>query len=420
MVSCGCRGGEVTGAAGPKTTEMSRMALQLVFVMTASAERGGGIAAVNRMTIPALVEFAAERDIRLAILSMQGSDRDRPADLPEPHLFRAFEDRRHRFALAQLASWRCSRPLFLFERVGLAIPLMPLAVAGVARTVIFAHGRENWKSVRWVDQQSIRNSTFVITNSHFTLRKMQQRFRRLRAEACPLGLSVSHAMRSDAPEGPRARLQFKACDGRVRDLGSRMLLLVGRLDPQDRRKGHDALIKVLPRLLVRYPEVQLVFAGPDGDRAHVTQLAQREGVGSAVFVPGYVETSTLQRLYERCYAFVMPSKQEGFGLVYLEAMNFAKACVGCLDDGAEDVIVDRQTGYLVRDPHDAAELLTVVSKLLDDPARTQTLGRNGFDRLHDQFSPEHFRRQFIRLLAQTYDRAPDASTAASVASTRRH
>ncbi len=48
----------------------------------------------------------------------------------------------------------------------------------------------------------------------------------------------------------------------------------------------------------------------------------------------------LEQLYSQCYAFVVPSKQEGFGLVHLEAMNFGKPCVGCFDDGAADVNVD--------------------------------------------------------------------------------
>ena len=61
--------------------------------------------------------------------------------------------------------------------------------------------------------------------------------------------------------------------------------------------------------------------------------------------------------------------QGGFGLVYLEAMNYAKPCVGCFGDGGEDVIVDGETGLLVHDPNDAQELQQVLIELLEDPAR---------------------------------------------------
>lgn len=377
----------------------------LVFAMTSSAESGGGIAAVNRLMIPAVARFAAERNIQLTVLSMQGTDRDRPQELLPHQIFRAFGDRRTAFALELLRAWRTSRPLFVFERVGLARPLLPLAACGLARTVLFAHGGENWRSVRWTDRWSILRSRLVISNSHFTLDRMRHRFPRLRGQACPLGLSVSYSLQEMPATAASTPLEFEACDGRVHRLGGRVLLLVGRIDPRERRKGHDLLIRVLPEVLKRHPDVQLVFAGPGADRPRIVKLANEAKVAAAVLAPGYVETSTLEQLYEHCYAFVMPSRQEGFGLVYLEAMNHAKACVGCYDDGAEDVIVDHHTGYLLRDPQDRQELLTVLNNLLDHPGRTGAFGRNGFERLHKYFGPDRFRRRFLSILAEAFDEA---------------
>ena len=369
--------------------------------MTTSSEEAGGIAAVNRMLIPALVELADERDLRIAILSMQGTDVDRPKELPARHFYRGFGSRRSLFAL-ELLRWSKVRPIFLFER-GLARALLPLAVARLARTVIFAHGSENWQSVRWMDSWSIRLSDLIVTNSHFTLRKMRQRFPRLRGAACPLGLSTSFPLRAEPAALPSIPLVYEACDRRAHELGGRVLLLTGRLHPSERKKGHDLLISVLPRVLVRHPNVQLVFAGPGSDRSHIGRLAYEARVASSVFAPGFLETPALERLYEQCYAFVMPSRQEGFGLVYLEAMNCAKACVGCFGDGAEDVIVDGKTGYLLRDPKDLDELLTVLLKLLDDAEHTKSLGRNGFDRLNTHFTLDQFRNRFKRILARALE-----------------
>jgi phosphatidyl-myo-inositol dimannoside synthase len=382
------------------------IAPRLVFAMTASSEAGGGIAAVNRLMIPALSDFAAERNIDLAVLSMQGTERDRPPELRERDVYRAFDDRRGQFIAALWRAWAASRPVFVFERVGLALPLLPLAFPGLARTVIFAHGSENWRVVRWTDRWSILRSQLVITNSHFTLRRMHGRFPSLRGQACPLGLSSSHALRSAAASDAQAPLELEACDGQVRPLGDRVLLLVGRIDPRERRKGHDLLIDVLPQLLRRHPGVQLVLAGPGADRPHLARLARESGVAGAVFAPGFVETAVLDRLYAHCYAFVMPSRQEGFGLVYLEAMNHAKPCVGCFGDGAEDVIVDQDTGYLLRDPRSGRELLTVLNRLFDDPEHAAALGRHGFDRLQTYFTPERFHRRLKRILAEAFDTVP--------------
>ena len=96
----------------------------------------------------------------------------------------------------------------------------------------------------------------------------------------------------------------------------------------------------------------------------------------------------------------MPSKQEGFGLVYLEAMNFGKPCVGCFDDGAEDVIVHEQTGLLVRDPNDAQELLGVLRRLLSEPERARQMGSQGFARLHERFTAAHVQQRVYENIAR--------------------
>ena len=88
-----------------------------------------------------------------------------------------------------------------------------------------------------------------------------------------------------------------------------------------------------------------------------------------------VPVELLSRLYSRCFAFVMPSLQEGFGLVYLEAMNYAKPCLGCSDQGTEDVIVPGETGVLVRDPGDDDELAGGIESLLADPIAVRGSGQ---------------------------------------------
>ena len=94
----------------------------------------------------------------------------------------------------------------------------------------------------------------------------------------------------------------------------------------------------------------------------------------------------------------MPSRQEGFGLVYLEAMNFAKPCLGCHDDGAEDVIVHEETGLLVRDPKDTAELIAALRRLLGHPEEAREMGRRGFERLHENFTAAHVQQRIRKQL----------------------
>ena len=67
--------------------------------------------------------------------------------------------------------------------------------------------------------------------------------------------------------------------------------------------------------------------------------------------------------------------------------------MGCFDDGAGDVIVDGDTGFLVRDPSDFEELLEVLCRLLDDPDHARLLGQRGFERLHAHFTAAAFQER---------------------------
>jgi phosphatidylinositol alpha-1,6-mannosyltransferase len=165
------------------------------------------------------------------------------------------------------------------------------------------------------------------------------------------------------------------------------------MHPREREKGHRQLLRVWPEITREFPEAQLVFAGPGEDREAIARTARESGVGESVFLPGEVSPGTLQQLFAGCYAFTMPSRQEGFGLVYLEAMNWAKPCLGCFDDGAEDVILHEQTGLLIRDQNDSAELAGALRRLLGRPDEARQMGLRGFERLKAGFTSAHVQRR---------------------------
>jgi phosphatidylinositol alpha-1,6-mannosyltransferase len=366
--------------------------VRIVFAMTGAHGVCGGIASANRNILHALSDVAACHRARFTVLSLLEKASDRPPYLAPEVKFNALDGHRWRFLAALLA---LARPgtLICFDHVALALPALPLAAAGLVQTVVFAHGSESWRRLRRTSSWSFRVASLCLTNSHFTLSQMRTRIPRIRVEPCPLGLPPEFRLRTEMPESRRVVVHLPAVDGRTRRLGERVLLLVGRADSREREKGHDVLIKVMPELLEPHPTVQLVLAGPGDDLPRLRALAAEHGVAASVFVPGFVDAETLERLYQCSYAFVMPSLQEGFGLAYLEAMNYGKPCVGCSDQGAEDIIVHGHTGLLVRDPRDGAELRESLFYLLDRPEIARALGRTGFERLHAGFTAHHYQRR---------------------------
>ncbi len=167
---------------------------------------------------------------------------------------------------------------------------------------------------------------------------------------------------------------------------SRVLLTVGL----ECLKGHDMVIRALPRLLKTIPDVTYLIAGA-GPSDGLDALARECGVRDHVVFLGLVPEEDLPDIYALSDVFVMPSRQnlaihsvEGFGLVYLEASASGKPVIGGRSGGVPDAVVDGVTGLLV-DPVDPDDIANALCTLLSRPELSRELGENGRRRAMSEF-----------------------------------
>ena len=193
-----------------------------------------------------------------------------------------------------------------------------------------------------------------------------------------------------SPEGVHAEPFLRADASRVTEIRSRLglterpvLLTVGRMVE---RKGHDVVLKALPRVLDKAPDIAYLIVGTGPQEEQLRHLAAELHLPSrAVIFCGKVPSEELPFYYHACDIFVMPNRivgsdVEGFGIVFLEAAAAGKPAIGGRSGGAGDAIVDGVTGLLV-DPTSPAALADSVIRLLDDAANAQRLGAAGRDRV---------------------------------------
>ncbi len=100
------------------------------------------------------------------------------------------------------------------------------------------------------------------------------------------------------------------------------------------------------------------------------------GLGKRITFFGMIPRRALVDRYRRAAIFCLPSRQEGFGIVFLEAMAFGKPVVAARVSAVPETVVDGETGLLV-DPNDAEALARALAVLLSDPNRRRTLGEEG-------------------------------------------
>lgn len=350
----------------------------ILFCATGLDRTRGGIASANRNVHAALTDLAKAtgRGLKTLVLT----------EAPDPASgYSAFGGGKLAFAAATLACLPFAG-LAVFDHVRLAMPLMALPGPLRPPSAIFAHGSESHWRIRPSSARAFAAADLVLANSRHTLGRMAAHVPAFQGVACPLGLAPQFAQTpAPPPLGPTA-LTLEAADGTRRPLTDRLLLLVSRMDATEREKGHRELLAAMPALVERFPDAQLALVGGGSDLAELRALAAASSVAGAIFLPGALPDETLEALYRQAYAFTMPSRQEGFGLAYLEAMNQAKPCLACRDDGGAEVVADGETGLLVGQPIDPAELLAALTTLLSDPARARRWGEAGWRRLNEHFT----------------------------------
>ena len=173
--------------------------------------------------------------------------------------------------------------------------------------------------------------------------------------------------------------------GGVRD--PNRLLFVGRLTPQ---KGIDALIEAFARL--RHPAT-LDVVGDGSLGPSLRERVVRLGIADRVRWLGQLPQPALVDLYRQAAALVVPSTDEGLGLVAVEAQLCETPVVGYESGGLTDTVQHDRTGYLVP-PGDIEALVTTLDALLSQPARAAELGRAGRMVALAGFAPESAARRY--------------------------
>lgn len=206
---------------------------------------------------------------------------------------------------------------------------------------------------------------------------------------CPLAL---------LPHTPAATTLEHTLLDRIRDTS---VLIVGRMSSAERYKGHDELLECWSSVMLQVPTAQLIVAGQGDDLTRLRAKAEAIGITHNVLFLGFVTDGTLEALRTRVALFAMPSRGEGFGLVYLEAMRAGLACIGGIGDAAADVIVNGVTGELV-DPLDSVALAGTIVRLLRSPEQRAKYGAAGQCRFETEFTFERYCERLAPILETAF------------------
>ena len=179
-----------------------------------------------------------------------------------------------------------------------------------------------------------------------------------------------------------------------------IILTVTRLASGDRYKGYDQILQALPAIRRQIPNICYLLVGKGNDRDRIEAMVDDLGVRDCVILAGFVRDHELADYYNLCDLFAMPSKGEGFGIVYLEALACGKPTIGGNQDGAIDALCNGELGILVN-PDSIDEIAETIVQILrkkhslsilyePEMLRQNAIAKYGF---------EQFKRNLVALLA---------------------
>jgi len=153
----------------------------------------------------------------------------------------------------------------------------------------------------------------------------------------------------------------------------KVLLTVGFLI---KRKGHEYLINALPHVLEEVDNFTCFIIGDGNEKKNLEKLVHSLNLTEYVKFLGSLPHKQTLGYMSTCDVFVLPSWDEAFGVVYIEAMVFGKPIIGCKGEGLEDFVKNGETGLLV-EAKDVISLKTAIIKLLSNNVLADRIGERG-------------------------------------------
>lgn len=347
----------------------------------------GGVQTYSRRVAEIMMTWGEQRGYRLACASLH----DRvPTDSVHQHpvsycRFAGAGGSKSRFIARSIRLASELRPaVAVVAHLGITPVALALKTAGLLRSyVVMLHGVEAWKRVNTAKRAAARGAAAVVATTRYTAEVFAE------ANACPaermrvvpLGLGdldlppVSHAP-------PHDKLR---------------VLTVGRLIAEDHYKGFDVLIDSVGQACRNGASIHLTIVGDGNDRHRLEARARALGAGDAFTFLGAVSDQRLREEFQRCEVFALPSRHEGFGIVFLEAMRFGKPSIGGNHGGIPEVISHGEDGFLV-EHGDVPGLAARLIQFWKQPELRVQMGQRARSKVTTTYLFPHMRDRWFTVL----------------------
>jgi phosphatidylinositol alpha-1,6-mannosyltransferase len=332
---------------------MAKPSLRVLALVTDAFGGHGGIAQYNRDFLTSLTACDSVGDVIVLPRMSETLLGTLPKGVQQLDPVKS----RFAYSLAALRAARAYRPIDIVFCGHVFMTPLAVVIARLLHASLWVqvHGVDAWEELSSLYRRSVEAAALITSVSRYTRLRLLQWVGIDPAQVKVLPNTVDSRFRP----GPKPDYLLERYEAR----GRKVLMTVSRLARSDQYKGHDRVIRALPRILLNYPETIYIIVGDGDDCPRIRALTEQCGVSDKVRFTGRVAHEELPDHLRLADVLVMPSTGEGFGIVFLEAMASGIHVIGGNQDGSLDPLADGVLGRAVN-PNDEEELASAICSTL--------------------------------------------------------
>ncbi len=324
----------------------------------------GGIQKMSRIMAKVLQQIAIKKNWKVNLYSGYDDSKHLDTKYIDASNFKGFNKNRALFAVNATARGLQADVIILTHINLSVIGLFTKILKPKCQVWLVAHGIEVWRPLGFFKRKLLQNCTKIICVSNFTKHKLIE-LHGVDPVKCVVlnnALDPVKVLPVDFIKPLHLMTRYHLSPQ------NKILFTLTRLASTEQYKGYEQVIKAVSILKQQYPELRYILSGKydSTEELRINQLIEEFDVGKQVVVTGFIEEEELADYFLLADLFVLPSKKEGFGLVFIEALSYGLPVICGNEDGSLDAIRCGELGTAV-DPDNVAELVEAISKQLNKP-----------------------------------------------------
>ena len=337
----------------------------MLFLTLQTFSATGGIEKVNRIAGKALYEIDVESgksDFKL--YSMYDSNEDNIINKYFCNkAFEGFNKKRIKFFYKSVRTGIKNDVVILSHINILLVGFFIKIFSPRTKLILIAHGIEVWKTFPTWKKYALKKCDLILPVSKFTKDTMtrlntfpEEQFKILNNCLDPF---LPEPLHGEKDKNLLARYGFS--DSHI------ILMTLTRLSAREKYKGHDKVLYALQQLVKINPVIRYLLVGKydEIEKQRLDKLIDELNLNKFVVLAGFIPDEEIAAHYNMADIYIMPSKKEGFGIVFIEALYYGKPVIAGNKDGSVDALYNGEFGLLV-DPDNQQEIISAVQAMIAD------------------------------------------------------